>query len=70
MACISVPHIVLHVSCLTRTSGGYFRPSDVRFRGTLALSGVRSSKLFSGYLALGYIRTRNMAHFSNIGYIA
>ena len=38
MACTGVPHIVLHVSCLTRTSGGYFWPSEVRFRGILALS--------------------------------
>ena len=35
MACTGVPHIVLHVSCWTRTSGGYFRPSEVRFRGIL-----------------------------------
>ena len=33
MACTGVPHIVLHVLCSTRTSGGYFRPSEVRFRG-------------------------------------
>ena len=38
MACTGVPHIVLHVSCGTRTSGGYFWPSEVRFRGILALS--------------------------------
>ena len=38
MACTGVPHIVLHVSCWTRTSGGYFWPSEVRFRGILALS--------------------------------
>ena len=38
MACTGVPHIVLHVSCRTRTSGGYFWPSEVRFRGILALS--------------------------------
>ena len=37
MACRGVPHIVLHVSCWTRTSGGYFWPSEVRFRGILAL---------------------------------
>ena len=36
MACTGVPHIVLHVSCRTRTSGGYFWPSEVRFRGILA----------------------------------
>ena len=35
MACTGVPHIVLHVSCWTRTSWGYFRPSEVRFRGIL-----------------------------------
>ena len=29
MACTGVKHIVLHVLCLTRTSGGYFRPSDL-----------------------------------------
>ena len=28
-----VPHIVLHVLCSTCTSGGYLRPSEVRFRG-------------------------------------
>ena len=33
MICTGVPHIVLHVLCSTRTSGGYFRPSEVRFRG-------------------------------------
>ena len=38
MACTGVPHIVLHVSCRTRTSGGCFWPSEVRFRGILALS--------------------------------
>ena len=38
MACTDVPHIVLHVSCWTYTSGGYFWPSEVRFRGILALS--------------------------------
>ena len=37
MACTSVPHIVLHVSCWTRTSGRYFWPSEDRFRGILAL---------------------------------
>ena len=37
IACTGVPHIELHVSCCTRTSGGYFRPSEVRFRGILAL---------------------------------
>ena len=38
MACTCVPHIVLHVSCRTRTSGGYFRPSEVRFRAKIHLS--------------------------------
>ena len=38
MACTGVPHIVLHVSCQTRTSGGYFRPSEVRFRAKIPLS--------------------------------
>ena len=38
MACTCVPHIVLHVSCQTRTSGGYFRPSEVRFRAKIPLS--------------------------------
>ena len=33
MACTGVPHIVLHVLCSTRTSGGCFRPFEVRFRG-------------------------------------
>ena len=37
MAFTGVPRIVLHVSCRTRTSGGYFWPSEVRFRGILAL---------------------------------
>ena len=37
MACTGVPHIVLHVSCPTRTSGGYFRPSWVRIRAILDL---------------------------------
>ena len=32
MASTDVPHIVLHVLCSTRTSGGYFRPSEARFR--------------------------------------
>ena len=32
------PHIVLHVSCWNRTSGGYFRPSEVRFRAKIPLS--------------------------------
>ena len=36
-SCTGVPYIVLHVSCWTRTSGGYFRPSEVRFRGILGL---------------------------------
>ena len=36
MACTGVAHIVLHVSCWTRTSGGYFWSSKVRFRGILA----------------------------------
>ena len=39
MASAGVPHIVLHVLCSTRTSGGYLRPSEVRFRAILALSG-------------------------------
>ena len=34
-------HIVLHVSCRTRTSGGYFRPSEVRFRAKIPLSSHR-----------------------------
>ena len=38
MACTCVPHIVLHVSCRTCTSGGYFRPSEVRFRAKIPLS--------------------------------
>ena len=36
MACTCVPHIVLHVSGWIRTSGGYFRPSEVRIRSILA----------------------------------
>ena len=39
MACTGVPQIVLHVLCSTRTSGGYFRPSEVSFRGISALLG-------------------------------
>ena len=39
MACTGVPLIELHVLSSTRTSGGYFRPTEVRFRGILALSG-------------------------------
>ena len=38
MALTCVPQIVLHVSCRTRTSGGYFRPSEVRFRAKIPLS--------------------------------
>ena len=38
MACTCVPHIVLHVSCQTRTSGRYLRPSEVRFRAKIPLS--------------------------------
>ena len=37
MACTGVPHIVLHVLCSTRTSGGYYKPSEIRFEGILAL---------------------------------
>ena len=37
MACTGVPHIVLHVLCSTRTSGGYYEPSEIRFEGILAL---------------------------------
>ena len=47
MACTGVPHIVLHVSCRTRTSGGYFWPSEVRFRGILALS---SDWFYNGHI--------------------
>ena len=47
MACTGVPHIVLHVSCHTRTSGGYFWPSEVRFRGILALS---SDWFYNGHI--------------------
>ena len=36
MACTGVPHIVLHVLCSTRTSGGYYEPSEIRFEGILA----------------------------------
>ena len=32
-------YIVLHVLCSTRTSGGHFRPSEVRFRAFCAVSG-------------------------------
>ena len=39
MACTCVPLIVLHVSRWTRTSGGYFRSSEVKFRGILVLKG-------------------------------
>ena len=34
-----VPYIVLHLLCPTRTSGGYSRPSEVRFRAIFAVSG-------------------------------
>ena len=56
MACTCVPHIVLHVSCRTRTSGGYFRPSEVRFRGILPLSSdwfynVKTQKRFFSKIA-------------------
>ena len=37
MACTGVPHIVLHVLCSTRTSEGYYEPSEIRFEGILAL---------------------------------
>ena len=37
--CTGVPHIVLHVWCSTRISGGYFWPSEVKFRGILVLKG-------------------------------
>ena len=40
MACADVPPIVLHVLCSTRTFRGHFRPSEVRFRGILVLSGI------------------------------
>ena len=51
IGCTAVPHIVLHVSCWTRTTGGYFRPFEVRFRGILALSSdwfynVKTQKTF------------------------
>ena len=42
-----VPHIVLHLA--TRTSGGYFKPSEVRFRGMLALSGDLSNMGIGGW---------------------
>ena len=38
-ACTCVPHVVLHVSGWIRTSGGHFRPSEVRFRATFAIFG-------------------------------
>ena len=39
MAWTGVPDIVIHFLCSTPTSGGHFGPSEVRFRGVLALSG-------------------------------
>ena len=39
MAWTCVLHIVLYVLCWTRVSGGYFRLSEIRFRGIFTLSG-------------------------------
>ena len=39
IACTGVPHIVLHVLCSTRTSGGHFRPHEVGFRAIFAVLG-------------------------------
>ena len=39
MACRGVSRIFLHVLCSTRTSGGQFRPSEVRFTAIFAVSG-------------------------------
>ena len=39
IACTGVSHIVLHVLCSTRTSGGHLRPSEVTFRAILSVSG-------------------------------
>ena len=53
MACTGVPHIVLHVSCPTRTSGGIFGPlkSDLGvfwpFRGTDFIMGKNKNANFS-----------------------
>ena len=53
MACTGVPHIVLHVSCWTRTSRGYFGPlrSDLRvfwpFWGTDFIMGKNQNGIFS-----------------------
>ena len=53
MACTGVPHIVLHVSCRTRTSGGIFGPlkSDLGvfwpFRGTDFIMGKNKNANFS-----------------------
>ena len=53
MACTGVPHIVLHVSCGTRTSGGIFGPlkSDLGVfwpsRGTDFIMGKNKNANFS-----------------------
>ena len=53
MVCTGVPHIVLHVSCRTRTSGGIFGPlkSDLGvfwpFRGTDFIMGKNKNANFS-----------------------
>ena len=53
MVCTDVPHIVLHVSCRTRTSGGIFGPlkSDLGvfwpFRGTDFIMGKNKNANFS-----------------------
>ena len=53
MVCTGVPHIVLHVSCQTRTSGGIFGPlkSDLGvfwpFRGTDFIMGKNKNANFS-----------------------
>ena len=45
--CTGVPHILLHVSYWTCTSGEYFWPSEVIFRGILALS---SDWFYNGHI--------------------
>ena len=53
MACTGVPHIVLHVLCSTRTFGGQFRPSEVRFRAIFAVSSNLFYKTKTHFLQKG-----------------
>ena len=53
MASAGVPHIVLHVLCSTRTFGGQFRPSEVRFRAIFAVSSNLFYKTKTHFLQKG-----------------